>query len=154
MQRPSLYEYAGGAPALLRLAAAHHQRCLDDPDLNHPFSHADLNPDHVSRLALYWGEVLGGPPEFTRTCGTQTRVLRLHAQTGAPSEMGTRFLECFVAAQDDAGLPDDAEFRAALRAYMTWAVDDVMAYAPHGSVVPPGQATPRWSWDGLQPNGT
>lgn len=154
MERPSLYEHAGGAPALLRLAAAHHQRCLDDPDLNHPFSHSDLNPDHVTRLALYWGEVFGGPPEFTRTCSTQSAVLGLHAHTGAPPEMGQRFLECFVAAQDDAGLPDDPEFRAALRAYMTWAVDEVMSYAPRGSVVPTTTAIPRWSWDGLESNGT
>ena len=64
--------------------------------------------------------------------------------------MGRRFLECFVVAQDDAGLPVDPEFRAALRAYMTWAVDDVMAYAPRGAVVPEHRAVPCWSWDGLQ----
>jgi hemoglobin len=154
MERPSLYDYAGGMPALFRLAAAHHRRCLDDPELNHPFSHPDQHPDHVSRLALYWGEVLGGPAEFTRTCGTHWAVLRLHAGTNAPSEMGQRFLQCFVAAQDDAGLPDDPEFRAALRAYMTWAVGDVMSYAPGGSIVPGRRAVPRWSWDGLETDGT
>ena len=36
--QPSLYEYAGGDGALLRLARAHHARCLADPELNHPFS--------------------------------------------------------------------------------------------------------------------
>jgi hemoglobin len=53
-----------------------------------------------------------------------------------------------VAAADDAGLPADPEFRAALRAYMEWAVDDVLAYSAEGSVVPPGLPMPRWSWDG------
>lgn len=37
--RSSLYELAEGEPALLPLAAAHHARCLADPELNHPFSH-------------------------------------------------------------------------------------------------------------------
>ena len=50
--RPTLYEFAGGEPAFLALAAAHHARCLADPELNHPFSHADLNPAHVQRLAV------------------------------------------------------------------------------------------------------
>ena len=52
-------------------------------------------------------------------------------------------------AADDAGLPDDAEFRAALRAYMEWAVADVLVYSPAGAQVPGGLPMPHWSWDGL-----
>ena len=33
MARPSLYEFAGGDPAFLALATAHHERCLLDPVL-------------------------------------------------------------------------------------------------------------------------
>jgi hemoglobin len=50
---------------------------------------------------------------------------------------------------DDVGLPDDPEFRAAMRAYMEWAVADVLIYAPVDSVVPAEAAMPRWTWDGL-----
>ena len=52
-------------------------------------------------------------------------------------------------AADDAGLPDDPEFRAALRDYMVWAVSDVLVYSPVGAEVPPGLPMPHWSWDGL-----
>ncbi len=38
------------------------------------------------------------------------------------SDLGRRFVECFVLAADDAHLPDDPTFRAALRDYMQWAV--------------------------------
>jgi len=65
------------------------------------------------------------------------------------SDLGERFLGCFDAAADDAGLPDDREFRAALHAYMRWAVDDVLAYSAEDAVVAPGAVTPRWGWDGL-----
>ena len=149
MDPPSLYEFAGGAPAFLRLAAAHHQRCLNDPVLNHPFSHVG-HPDHVERLAAYWGEVLGGPSAYSTGDGDQTAVLELHARTQAEDELGTRFVECFVRAADDAGLPDDPAFRAALRAYMEWAVGVVMSYAPADAMVPGALPMPRWSWDGLQ----
>jgi hemoglobin len=135
--------------AFRRLAAAHHQRCLDDPVLNHPFSHPG-HPDHVERLARYWAEVLGGPPDYTRSCGDASSMLEIHARTQAEADLGTRFVECFVRAADDAGLPDDAEFRGALRDYMTWAVADVMSFAPRDATVPPGRAVPRWTWDGLQ----
>ncbi len=148
MARPTLYEFAGGAPALLAVAQAHHQRCLDDPVLNHPFSHPG-HPDHVARLAAYWGEVLGGPEAYSELGSDQPALVHIHAGNDAEADLGTRFEACFAAALDDAGLPDDPEFRASLAAYMTWAVADMMAYAPRGSVVPGSLAVPRWSWDGL-----
>ncbi len=58
-------------------------------------------------------------------------------------------MSCFVQAADDAGLPDDRELREALRAYMVWAVDDVLVYSPVDSEVPAGVGMPHWSWDGL-----
>ena len=64
-------------------------------------------------------------------------------------DLGRRFVAAFVAAADDAGLPDDEEFRTALRDYMEWAVADVLVYAPEGSEVPSDVPMPQWSWDGL-----
>ena len=149
--RPSLFTYAGGEPAFRALAAAHHARCLADPELNHPFSHPGQHPQHVERLAAYWAEVMGGPPRYSQECGEQSSLLVMHSGNGPMDDLGRRFVECFVLAADDAGLPDDPEFRTALRDYMVWAVSDVLGYAPVGSTVPPGIAMPHWSWDGRQP---
>ncbi len=145
----SIYEAVGGHEAFMRLATAHHQRCLDDPVLSHPFSHPG-HPQHVERLAAYWAEVFGGPPTYTHEAGDQSSLLEIHARMQAEDDLGTRFVRCFVAAFDDAGLPPEAELRAALTAYMEWAVRDVMRYAPADAVVPAGHPLPRWSWDGLQ----
>ena len=146
--RPSLYEFAGGAPAFLALATAHHARCLRDPELNHPFSHPDQHPQHVERLAAYWAEVLGGPPRFSESCSDHSTVLQMHAGNGDLSDLGRRFVDCFVGAADDARLPADAEFRASLRAYMEWAVAEVLSYPDPDARVPAGRSMPRWSWDG------
>jgi hemoglobin len=151
--RPSIFEVAGGEPAFLALATAHHKRCLEDPELNHPFSHPG-HPDHVQRLGSYWAEVFGGPAIYSGSCGGQSFMLGLHAATGAQPDLGERFVQCFVAAIDDVGLPDDPEFRATLRAYMEWAVAEVMSYSPRGSTVPADLLVPRWSWDGLQRSST
>jgi hemoglobin len=148
--RPTLYEFAGGEAAFLALARAHHERCLADPVLNHPFSHDDQHPQHVERLAAYWAEVLGGPSMFSSTCSDESAVLALHCGNGDLGDMGERFLACFVQALDDAQLPADAHFRAAMHAYMRWAVDNVMSYSHVDTVVPRGLSTPRWGWDGLR----
>ena len=77
-------------------------------------------------------------------------MIGIHAGQGSGPDFGSRFVTCFVQAADDAGLPDDPEFRAALRSYMEWAVHDVLGYAPAGSHVPEALPVPRWSWNGLE----
>ncbi|HWC34266.1 MAG TPA: oxidoreductase [Mycobacteriales bacterium] len=149
----TLFEHAGGAPALLALARAHHARCLADPVLNHPFSHPGQHPQHIERLAAYWGEALGGPPEYSQHCGNQTDLLVIHAGHGDMSDLARRFVDCFVAAADDAGLPDDAPFRAALRGYMEWAVQEFNAHPSGAHTVPSHAPVPRWGWDGLEASG-
>lgn len=147
--RPTLYDFAGGEAALLALARAHHVRCLEDPVLNHPFSHPG-HPQHVERLAAYWAEVLGGPATYSESLADQSYLVRLHSGNGDMGDLAARFVACFVAAADDAGLPADPEFRAALRAYMEWAVTDVLRYEDTATDVPRQLPVPRWSWDGLQ----
>ncbi len=147
MARPSMYEFAGGDQAFLALAAAHHERCLADPELNHPFSHG-VNPQHIERLAYYWAEVFGGPARYSQSQGGHSTMLGIHAGEGAGDDYGPRFVACFMQAADDARLPDDPDFRAGLRAYMEWAVREVLSYAPQGSEVPTGLPVPRWSWTG------
>jgi hemoglobin len=144
----TIYAALGGGPALARLVEAHHRRCLADEVLNHPFSHQG-EPDHLQRLAAYWGEVLGGPALYTERYGDDSRPLAMHAGTGAQDDMGDRFLACFLTALDDAGINPDRHLRQALRDYMTWAVGEYMAVAPHGVAVPEGKPVPRWGWDGL-----
>ena len=116
--RPTLFEFAGGEPAFVALAAAHHARCLADPELAHPFSHADLDPEHVTRLAANWADVIGAPPRWSRELGVQAALLRLHDGNGEMGALGRRFVDWWVTAADDAGLPRERRFRDALRAYM------------------------------------
>jgi hemoglobin len=145
--RPSLFEFAGGEQAFLALAAAHHERCLQDPELSHPFSHG-VNPEHIERLAAYWAEVLGGPARFSESFGGHSAMLEIHARQGAGADFGPRFVACFMQAADDVHLPDDPDFRAAIRSYMEWAVQEVDAYAPSDSRVPADLPMPHWSWNG------
>lgn len=147
MAGPSIYEFAGGDPAWLAFTAAFHELCLADPELNHPFSQS--SPEHVAHLATYWAEVFGGPKRYA-ALGGHSAMLAIHAGQGASEDLSRRFVACFMQAADVARLPDDPEFRAAIRSYVEWAVKEVDAYQPRGSVVPEGRPMPRWSWDGLE----
>ncbi len=96
----------------------------------------------MERLAAYWGEVLGGAPAYSQASeGSQSALLEMHAHNGPMGDLGDRFAACFAAAMDDAGLPADADFRAAMNAYMRWAVDDVLVYAPFDAEVPPARGS-------------
>ncbi|GAA2705488.1 globin domain-containing protein [Actinoplanes palleronii] len=144
MARPTLYDAAGGAPAMLALAADFHARCLADPLLEHPFSHTG-NPEHVQRLADYWGEVLGGPSVFSAHAGGHSAMLRVHAHQGGDHALSTRFAEVFDEAVV-ATLPADPALRAALHDYMLTAVAEVDTYMPPSAVVPENAPMPHWSW--------
>src|SRR3982074_2835539 len=116
----------------LALASAHHERCLQDPELNHPPSHR-IKRQHSERLAAYWAEVFGGPASYSESHGGHSAMLGIHAGQGAGADYGPRFVACFMRAADDAGLPDNPDFRAALRSYMEWAVEDVLSFSPQGT---------------------
>jgi hemoglobin len=149
MERPSIYAFAGGDPAFLALATAFHARCLADPVLSHPFSHPG-NPEHVERLADYWGEVFGGPPRYSESYGGHAAMLEIHARQGAEEDLGRRFVTAFVQAADDAELPNEPKFRVALEAYMRWAVAEVLSYSPKDARVEPNLPVPHWGWEGRE----
>jgi hemoglobin len=152
--RPTLYEFAGGQQAFVPFAAALHARCLADPELNHPFSHPGQHPQHTERLAAYLAEAFGGPAAYSVGCGDQQQLVLMHAGNGDMSDLGTRFASCFMLAADDAGWPADPEFRAAIRAYIDWAVSAVALSHPNDTEVPARLPLPHWSWTGLQPEPT
>jgi len=75
-------------------------------------------------------------------------MLGIHAGQGADEDLGARFVACFMQAAEDASLPDDPDLRAGLRAYIEWAVGDVLRYSPPEARVEAGLPMPRWGWDG------
>ncbi len=143
-----MYEAAGGEQGMLRLAGAWHARVMRDEVLNHAFRHG-FQPDHVERLAAYWGEALGGPPTYSATYGDETSVVRIHSGNGPHEDMDWRAVACFDQALDDAGLADDDQLRQALHDYFEWATTTEMSrYQRSANHVPNGLKLPHWSWAG------
>ncbi len=143
----TIYEVAGGRKAFLDLAHAWHARCLAEPIVSHAFSHG-YHPQHSERLAAYWAEALGGPPEYTASMGNESSVVRMHSGNGEHQEMDERAQTCFAQSLDDAGLPDDQRLRSTLKAYFRWATQTMSGNPESAAHVPNGLTLARWSWDG------
>ena len=63
MAAPTVYEWAGGAPALRRLTDVFYARVREDDVLAPVFRH--MGPQHQQHVADWLGEVFGGPPVYT-----------------------------------------------------------------------------------------
>lgn len=144
----SVYEAAGGDAGLRRLAEAWHHRVLADEVVSHAFQSGSL-PDHTDRLAAYWAEALGGPPDYSQHYGDETSVVRMHSGNGQHDEMDRRAVACFDDALADAGL-DTEPLRQVLHDYFAWTTSVMSRYPRSADDVPEGLAPTRWSWDGLQ----
>jgi hemoglobin len=143
-----VYDAAGGADGLLRLANAWHARVMADEVVSHAFSHG-FHPEHSQRLAAYWAEALGGPSIYTDGYGDETLVVRMHSGNGLHEEMDRRAIVCFDHALADVALADDRVGRV-LHDYFAWATSTTMSrYHRSADDVPDGLRIPRWSWDGL-----
>ena len=144
---PTVFDAAGGRAGLQRLAAAWHERVIDDEIVGHAFSHG-FHPDHTERLAAYWAEALGGPATYSDEYGDETTVVRMHSGNGPHEDMDARAIECFDLALADIGLT--GAVAQVLHDYFAWATTTTMSrYHDSADDVPAGLPIPHWSWDGL-----
>ena len=141
---PSLYAWAGGTDAFRRLVAARDERVEAD-DLLSPLFPGGVSQDHRAHVVLWWVEVFGGPADYTPLGGYQ-RMLDHHRGLGITVEQRFRFASLMSLAADDAGLPDDPEFRAALVGYLEWGTRLALHNSQPGAEVVTEAPVPRWGW--------
>lgn len=146
MTEHTIFEHLGGADALRRLADAQYRRCLTDPVLTEVFG-TRARPEHVDHLAAWLGEVFGGPDSYTRELGGHGALLRHHANRSITEAQRQRFVEVFLEAADEAGLPSDERFRRRFHEYIEWGSRIAMAISQPGVDVTTHQPVPRWGWE-------
>ena len=129
---PTLYEWAGGEAALRRLIDAFYDRVERD-ELLSPFFPGGVHEAHRDHVTAWWAEVFGGPSRYTDELGGYESMLAHHRDLGITPEARHRFASLFSLAADDAGLPDDPEFRSALVAYLEWGTRLALANSQPGA---------------------
>ncbi|MFJ5776907.1 group II truncated hemoglobin [Streptomyces sp. NPDC093094] len=146
---PTLYAWAGGAEALDRLTAVFYGKVRED-DLLAPLF-AGLDPDHAAHVALWLGEVFGGPSAYSETQGGHGHMVAKHMGRSITEPQRRRWVNLMQDAADEAGLPADAEFRSAFVAYLEWGTRLAVHFSSAGATPPAEQPVPRWNWGAAPP---
>jgi len=150
MPMTTLYEWAGGGLAIRRLMDAFYDRVEGD-ELLSPFFPGGVGEEHRAHVTAWWCEVFGGEPSYTRELGGYENMLAHHRGLGITPEQRFRFASLLSLAADDAGLPDDPEFRSAFVAYVEWGTRIALHNSQPGAEVIPHAPVPRWGWGEAPP---
>ena len=120
---PTLYEWAGGLPALTRMTRLLYEKHVPADDLLAPLF-ATMEPGYPQREAAVLAEAFGGPPAVPPGAAG-------HDFTEAQR---ARWVALATRAADEAVLPADPGFRSALTSYLEW--------SSRAGGAPP----PAWDW--------
>ena len=147
---PSLYNWAGGSEAFARLINAFYDRVEAD-ELLSGFFPGGVAREHREHVTTWWIEVFGGANDYTVHLGGYESMLGHHRGLAITAEQRLRFVELMSRAADDAALPADPEFRAALLGYLEWGTRLAMHNSEPGAEVVAHAPVPRWGWGEAPP---
>ena len=146
MTVPTVYEWAGGIEAFERLTSVFYRRILDEQDpLLYPiFQH--MSAEHVPHVAAWLAETFGGPRRYTEEMGGYEHMLAKHRNLRLTEEQRKRWVQRIGEAADEAGLPDDPDFRSAFLAYIEWGTRIAVANSRPDAAPPEQAPVPVWGW--------
>ena len=144
-REPTLFEWAGGSPALLRMTRIFYGKYVPEDPLLAPLF-ADMAPDHPERVAAWLGETFGGPKAYTEAYGGYDRMVSRHRGKALSEEQRARWVQLLCKAANDAGLPIDPEWRAAFVSYLEWGSRIAVENSQPGARPPEHMPVPRWWW--------
>jgi CDGSH-type Zn-finger protein/truncated hemoglobin YjbI len=142
---PTIFEWAGGLPALTRMTRLFYEKYVPQDPLLAPLF-ADMSADHPERVAKWLGEVFGGPKAYSQAYGGYARMVSQHIGKGLTEEKRARWVELLIQSAHDAGLPNDAEFRSAFGAYIEWGSRLAVENSQPGARPPEHMPMPHWDW--------
>src|ERR1700729_4301842 len=142
---PTIFEWAGGRDALERWFGRFYD-LVEEDDLLGPVFGGTVSEQHRRDVVTWWSEVLGGPADYTAALGGYEHMLAKHRGLHISGEQRLRFVTLLSSAADDAGLPADPEFRAAIMGYAEWGTRLAVHNSQPGAQTAAHAPVPRWGW--------
>ena len=119
---------------------------VERDDLLSPLFPGGVSEEHRAHVTVWWCEVFGGPADYTADHGGYDNMLAHHRGLEITPDQRFRFASLMSLAADDAGLPDDPEFRAAFVGYVEWGTRLALHNSQPGAEVFEHAPVPRWGW--------
>ena len=145
-RQPTIFEWAGGLPALTRMTRLFYEKFVPEDPLLAPLF-ATMSADHPQRVAKWLAEVFCGPDAYSTEFGGYPRMISQHLGKRLTEEQRTRWVTLLLRSAWEAGLPNDAEFRSAFGAYIEWGSRLAVENSQAGAVPPERMPMPRWDWN-------
>jgi hemoglobin len=142
---PTIYEWAGEHAAFERWLNAFYD-LVEADELIAPLFGGRVSEEHRRHVTLWWCEVMGGPARYTEEHGGYEHMLERHRDLRITPEQRLRFVTLLSRAADEARLPADPEFRAAIMGYAEWGTRLAMHNSQPGAEVAEHAPVPRWGW--------
>ena len=142
---PSIFEWAGGLPALLRMTRLFYEKHVPQDPLLAPLF-ATMSADHPERVAAWLAEVFCGPKTYSSEFGGYPRMLSQHVGKHLTEEQRARWVALLQQSAREAGLPNDAEFRSAFGSYIEWGSRLAVENSQTDSKPPQHMPMPHWDW--------
>ncbi|MBP2158883.1 MULTISPECIES: group II truncated hemoglobin [Asticcacaulis] len=141
---PSLSEWAGGQPAFEKLTELFYAKVPQNPILAPVF--AGMSPTHSKHVAAFLTEVFGGPKAYSGIGGSHAGMVAHHFNRSLTEEQRRAWVALMLDTADEAGLPDDPEFRAAFVGYIEWGTRLAKLNSQPGATSDPEAPMPQWNW--------
>lgn len=97
------------------VAARFYERVAGDPEPAPIFE--EMDSEHPQHVARFLAEVLGGPALYSEHHGGHAHMIRQHLGRNLTDAQRSRWIAGIA---DEAGAPDDPEFRSAFVGYQEW----------------------------------
>jgi CDGSH-type Zn-finger protein/truncated hemoglobin YjbI len=142
---PTIFEWAGGLPALTRMTRLFYEKYVPADPLLAPIF-ANMSADHPQRVARWLGEVFGGPASYTERYGGYPRMVSEHQGRSLTEEWRARWVSLLMQSAQEAGLPNDPEFRSAFGSYIEWGSRLAVENSQPDARPPEHMPVPHWDW--------
>jgi CDGSH-type Zn-finger protein/truncated hemoglobin YjbI len=143
--KPTIFEWVGGLPALMRMTRIFYEKYVPEDDLLAPLF-ANMSADHPERVAKWLSEVFCGPRYYSELYGGYPRMLSQHLGKCITEGMRARWVALLLQSAKEAGLPNDAEFASAFQAYIGWGSRLAVENSQADAKPPEHMPMPRWDW--------
>ncbi len=106
---------------------------------------ASFTAEHAKNVALWLGEVFGGPPRYTEERGGHRTVLERHRNLGLSPDQKEGWVHLMLETAQEVP-PNEAKLQAHFADYLRWGAQIALTASQPGFEIQHVGPVPKWGW--------